>query len=98
MRRRGRRSAARSRSGCGAETTVTTTDRLAAVAIDADIARARTLPAWIYSDADVFRLQKTHVFARSWQFACDADRVKVPGAVSPVMLLEGGLDEPLLFA
>ena len=73
-------------------------DRLADVAIDPDIGRARTLPAWIYSDPGVFRTQRERVFARSWQFACDGDRVKVPGAVCPVMLLEGGLDEPLLFA
>jgi choline monooxygenase len=71
--------------------------RLAAVSIDPDIRRARTLPAWIYSDAAVFALQRRRVFERSWQWATDADRVKVPGAVQPVSLLEGALDEPLLF-
>ena len=73
-------------------------DRLAAVTIDPDIRRARTLPAWIYSDRAVRALQGERVFARSWQWAADADRVKVPGAVQPVTLLEGALDEPLLFS
>ena len=72
--------------------------RLAGVSIDPDIRRARTLPAWTYSDAAVHALQRERVFARSWQWAADADRVKVPGAVLPVSLLEGALDEPLLFA
>jgi choline monooxygenase len=71
-------------------------DRLAKVTIDPDIRRAHTLPAWIYSDASVHALQKERVFARSWQWLCDADRVKVPGAVCPAMLLEGMLDEPLV--
>jgi choline monooxygenase len=73
-------------------------DRLAAVSIDPDIRRARTLPAWLYSDPAVYALQRERVFARSWQWAGDADRVKVPGAVCPVTLLEGGLDEPLVLA
>ncbi|HEY6195805.1 MAG TPA: aromatic ring-hydroxylating dioxygenase subunit alpha [Candidatus Eisenbacteria bacterium] len=73
-------------------------DRLATLAIDPDIRRARTLPAWVYSDPTVHALQRERVFARSWQWAGDADRVKVPGAVCPVTLLEGGLDEPLVLA
>src|SRR6185503_4284774 len=36
------------------------------------------------------------IFARSWQLVGDTDRVKVPGLVSPVTLLEGTLNEPLL--
>jgi choline monooxygenase len=73
-------------------------DRLASVTIDPDIRRARTLPAWLYSDPAVHALQRERVFAKSWQWAGDADRVKVPGAVCPVTLLEGGLDEPLVLA
>src|SRR5580765_497160 len=73
-------------------------DRLAAVTIGPAIRRARTLPAWLYSDPAVHALQRERVFARSWQWAGDADRVKVPGAVCPVTLLEGGLDEPLVLA
>lgn len=73
-------------------------DRLAAIEIDADIRRAHTLPAWVYSDADVHRLQRERLFPRSWQWLADADSVKVPGAVLPVSLLEGALDEPLVVA
>lgn len=66
--------------------------------IEADIRRARTLPAWVYSSPEAYAAQRERVFARSWQLACDTDRVKVPGAVCPVTLLEGLLDEPLVFA
>ncbi len=66
------------------------------VEIDADIRRARTLPAWVYSDPVVYRTIRERLFAKSWQCVADMDRVKVPGQVVPVTLLEGSLDEPLL--
>ena len=66
--------------------------------IDPDIRRARTLPAWVYSDPGVHDAQRESVFVRSWQLTGDTDRVKVPGAVYPVTLLEGAIDEPILFA
>lgn len=71
-------------------------DRLADIAIDPDIRRAHTLPAWIYSDPSVHAAARERVFARSWQFAADASRVKVPGQVHPFLLLEGCLDEPVV--
>src|SRR4029078_6393738 len=40
--------------------------------------------------------QKDTVFARSWQWAGDADRVKAPGHVLPFTLLEGCLNAPLV--
>lgn len=73
-------------------------DPLAALSIEPDIRRARTLPASVYSRSDWFGLQRERVFTRSWQFLADADAVKVPGAVNPVILLEGLLDEPLVVA
>lgn len=66
------------------------------ITIHEDIRRASTLPAWVYSDAAVFAGARERVFARSWQFAADLTRVKVPGQVHPFLLLEGTLDEPLL--
>ena len=66
------------------------------VDIDRDIRAAATLPARVYSDPGYFALQQKNVFARSWQFAADADRVKAPGHVLPFTLLEGCLDEPLV--
>lgn len=71
--------------------------RFGDLSIDADIARAQTLPAWVYSDADALAAVRERVFARSWQFVTDESRVKVPGQVHPFVLLEGFLDEPLVF-
>jgi choline monooxygenase len=64
--------------------------------IDPEIRRARTLPAGVYHDADVFELQKERIFARSWHFAGDAARVRTAGRAVPFTLLEGCLDEPLV--
>jgi phenylpropionate dioxygenase-like ring-hydroxylating dioxygenase large terminal subunit len=66
--------------------------------IDKDIRRASTLPARVYSDPEYFELQKDRVFARSWQWVGDAARVKAPGRVAPLTLLEGCLNEPLVLA
>lgn len=66
------------------------------IVVEADIRRAWTLPAWVYSDPAVLAACRERVFAPSWQFAADLDRVRVPGQVHPFLLLEGGLDEPLL--
>src|SRR5436190_2215372 len=64
--------------------------------IDKDIRRASTLPARVYSDPEYFDAQKDRVFARSWQYVGDAARVKAPGRVAPLTLLEGCLSEPLV--
>jgi choline monooxygenase len=64
--------------------------------IDADIRRAATLPAEVYSDPLWFAAARDRVFARSWQLVADIDAVRVPGATYPFTLLEGILDEPLL--
>jgi choline monooxygenase len=69
---------------------------LSAVEVAAEIGRAATLPARLYRDPAVYALAKERVFARSWQWLGDAERVKVPGAVWPAVLLEGCLDEPVL--
>ncbi|MDP9179165.1 MAG: aromatic ring-hydroxylating dioxygenase subunit alpha [Gemmatimonadota bacterium] len=66
------------------------------VEIDANIGRASTLPAAVYSHPAYYELQKESVFARSWQWAGEAARVKAPGHVLPFTLLEGCLDEPLV--
>jgi choline monooxygenase len=64
--------------------------------VDQDIGKASTLPAWIYSDPEVHDRARERVFARSWQLVGDLDRMRAPGTVCPVTLLEGCLDEPLL--
>jgi choline monooxygenase len=68
------------------------------IEIHPNIREAATLPAWVYSDPDLHHALGDRLFARSWQFAADADRVKVPGQVHPFTLLEGSLEEPLLLA
>jgi choline monooxygenase len=69
-----------------------------AFSIHPDIRQAHTLPAWVYSDPEAYRRQRERVFAPSWQFITDTGRAKVPGQVYPFTLLEGMLDEPLLFS
>lgn len=66
--------------------------------IDPDIRRASTPPAALYRDPELFRLQKDRIFARSWQMIPGAERVKAPGHLLPIRLLEGCLDEPLVLA
>lgn len=64
--------------------------------VDADIARARWLPAAFYGRDDVFAADRDRVFPRSWQ------AVEAPGAeanqLRPFALLPGLLDESLLWA
>src|SRR5215216_3342614 len=66
------------------------------VDINPDIRAASTLPAKVYSDPAYFALQQDRVFAASWQYAADSQRVKAPGHVLPFTLLEGCLNEPLV--
>lgn len=66
------------------------------ITIDPDIRKAATLPARVYSDPAIFRLQRERVFARTWQYAGHDDLVKVAGQVHPFTLLPGALDEPLV--
>src|SRR5262249_14448316 len=62
-------------------------ERLEDVLIDPDIARARTLPAWIYSDPAIHELVRERVFARSWQWVAEESQVRQPGQVHPFLLL-----------
>src|SRR5215213_8635332 len=65
--------------------------------IEKSIERASTLPARFYTDEKIFDNLKNKVFARSWQFICNADKLKVQGDMYPFNFLEGYVDEPLLF-
>src|SRR5438874_9898606 len=71
-------------------------DAARTVEIEPDIRRARTLPAWIYSDCGVYQQIRERVFVPSWQFVGTSERVKVAGQAAPFTLLEGLLDEPLV--
>jgi choline monooxygenase len=64
--------------------------------IDSDIRVASTLPARMYSDPELFRLQRERLFTRTWHYAGHDDLVRVAGQVFPFTLLPGALDEPLV--
>jgi len=66
--------------------------------IDPDIRRAATLPGWFYRDEEIFRRCRDELFPRTWQLAPDADTSRLPGQTYPFTLLEGFLDEPLLWS
>lgn len=65
--------------------------------IDPDITRASTIPSQAYTDPAVFEASKDAIFASSWQWVGDTDQVKVPNQVTPLTVLEGCLDEPIVF-
>jgi choline monooxygenase len=59
---------------------------------DSRLAFARTIPSRYYFDQDVFDAENRNVFARSWQLACHADKVRDPGQFFTTTIA----DEPLL--
>jgi len=62
-----------------------------------DIRQAETLPGSFYRREDVFDALLEKAFARSWQWLGDArSLVSRDGSVTPVTLLPGSVDEPLL--
>ncbi|MBX9690637.1 MAG: aromatic ring-hydroxylating dioxygenase subunit alpha [Candidatus Obscuribacterales bacterium] len=72
--------------------------RLKADLIDKDIKKAQTLPASFYRNEASFEQAREKVFARSWQFVADADRLTVPGQVLPLSILPGYIDEPIIIS
>jgi choline monooxygenase len=63
--------------------------------VDADIRIARTLPSDFYTDPFFFRSSKKKIFEKSWQFLGKASDVV---GLTPVNILAGFLDEPVLIA
>ena len=61
--------------------------------VDAQIARAWTLPAPLYTDAGVFAAEKEKIFSRTWQVAGHAAQVANPGDYFTTELI----GEPLVF-
>jgi len=64
--------------------------------VDANIAKAKTLPTDFYTTPDNFEAAKEKIFASSWQFAGSRELIKFNGDVLPFTLLEGYMNEPLL--
>jgi choline monooxygenase len=71
---------------------------MATFLIHPDIAQASTLSTDFYLDPHYFKESKEKIFATSWQWIGDADQVKDGGWVTPLNLLEGFLNEPLLLS
>ena len=62
--------------------------------IDPDVAKAWTLPTFLYTDETVFAAEKQKIFARTWQVVGHASQVANPGDFFTTELV----GEPLLFA
>jgi choline monooxygenase len=66
------------------------------LSVDPEISQASTIPSRAYTDPALYERSLETVFARSWQWLADLERLKAPPRALPVTLLEGSLDEPLL--
>jgi choline monooxygenase len=64
--------------------------------INADIAKAQTLPTSFYNDEQLFGAAIEKLFAPSWQFIGDTSLVPTPGDAAPLTFLEPHLAEPLV--
>jgi choline monooxygenase len=64
--------------------------------IDKDIAKAKTIDTSFYTDMQCYENAKEKIFAASWQFIGDANKVKEAGDTYPFTLFENYLNEPLL--
>ena len=64
--------------------------------VDPSIEKAKTIHTDFYLSDHVFEESKEKIFGTTWQFAGDTDQVSEPGWVTPVQLLPGMINEPLL--
>lgn len=63
-----------------------------------NIAKAKTIDTTYYLSEECFEASKEKIFAPSWQFIGDSDKVKEAGTVYPFTLLENYLNEPLILS
>jgi len=61
-----------------------------------NIAKAKTISTGVYTSVEAYENFKEKIFAPSWQFVGDTDRINEKGSCYPFTLLEGYLNEPLL--
>ncbi len=66
--------------------------------VNEDIAAARTISTDFYLSPENFEEAKEKIFAKTWHFVGDTDKVRDSGWVTPVNLLEKYLDEPLILS
>ena len=64
--------------------------------IDPDIAKAKTIDTDFYVQPKFFEDAKEKIFAPSWQFIGDTDKLRHAGDAIPLVLLENYVDEPLV--
>lgn len=64
--------------------------------VKSDIAKAKTISTDVYTSVEAFESFKEKIFASSWQFIGDTDRINEKGSCHPLTLLDGYLNEPLL--
>lgn len=64
------------------------TRRTADKAPIAEIATARTLPAYYYTDEAVLAIERRELFYRSWQFACHASALAKPGDFATLSIFD----------
>jgi len=64
--------------------------------INPNIAKAKTIDTAYYNSEHYYAASKEKIFAQSWQFVGDTDKVKEAGSAYPVVLLQNYLNEPLL--
>src|SRR5215204_1082704 len=63
--------------------------------IDPDIRKARTLASEFYTDETYFQVSKEKIFARTWHLVAGPE---LNTDLTPVTLLPGFLDEPILIS
>jgi choline monooxygenase len=68
------------------------------LSVNPNIAQAKTINTDFYLKPEYFEATKEKIFAQSWQFIGDTDQVKESGWVTPVTLLDGHINEPLLIS
>lgn len=64
--------------------------------VDKNIAKAKTIDTLYYKSEAYLQKSKESIFAASWQFIGDSDRVAEANSAYPFILLESYLNEPLL--
>lgn len=64
--------------------------------IDPDLSRASTLPSVFYTSEASYRRQVEEVLLTGWHVVARRDEIAAPGAVLPVTLGPGSVDEPVL--
>lgn len=65
--------------------------------VEEQISRAWTLPSRYYQDPDLHSEVIEKVFARSWYYLADEDKIRIPGQTYPFVFMEGSLNEPLVW-